>query len=183
MATYSAVTAGEKDADSPLTVTVVDKLDQNPHAMFEGATGAPKIQKAALDADVVDSTKVDFANCDGMLGTIQQEYETTKQYTGVSTYSTVDTTYIYIPPDATTMHYLMRISTSNVSYPSGGRLIVASANGTTSQTNSAAAEWDTTDRTLDISSESGWTLLSIQVYVGAGGSHTGYLYEWTAYIA
>ena len=182
MTTESVITSGQIDADSPYDVTLASAMAYNWIAGFEG-NSTNKIAKAALAADVVDSTKIDFANCDGMLGTIQQEYETTKQYTGVSTYSTVDTTYIYIPPDATTMHYLMRISTSNVSYPSGGRLIVASANGTTSQTNSAAAEWDTTDRTLDISSESGWTVLSIQVYVGAGGSHTGYLYEWTAYIA
>ena len=58
MATYSAVSAGEKDADSPINVSLIDKLDQNPHAIAEGATGAPKIQSAALDADVVTGDKV-----------------------------------------------------------------------------------------------------------------------------
>jgi hypothetical protein len=64
MATYSAVTAGQKDADSPINVSLIDKLDQNPHAMFEGASGAPKLQPAAIDTtleydfDIVDATKL-----------------------------------------------------------------------------------------------------------------------------
>ncbi|MBN46881.1 MAG: hypothetical protein CMH23_10460 [Methylophaga sp.] len=48
MATYSAVAAGEKDADSPVNVSLLDKLDQNPQAMIEGATGAPRILEAAF---------------------------------------------------------------------------------------------------------------------------------------
>ncbi len=47
MATYSAVSSGEKDANSPITESLINKLDQNPLAMFEGAVGAPKIQTAA----------------------------------------------------------------------------------------------------------------------------------------
>lgn len=58
MATYSAVTAGEKNADSPITVSLIDKLDQNPHAIAEGASGAPKIQSAALDSNVVTQAKM-----------------------------------------------------------------------------------------------------------------------------
>lgn len=49
MATYSAVSAGEKDADSPINVGLIDKLDQNPHAIAEGASGAPRIKKAAIE--------------------------------------------------------------------------------------------------------------------------------------
>ena len=48
MATYSAVAAGEKNADSPVNVSLIDKLDQNPEAMIEGATGAPRILEAAF---------------------------------------------------------------------------------------------------------------------------------------
>ncbi|NCW67323.1 MAG: hypothetical protein EBV86_01970 [Marivivens sp.] len=58
MATYSAVTAGEKDADSPINVGLIDKLDQNPHAIAEGASGAPKIQTAAYGAGSVDRTAI-----------------------------------------------------------------------------------------------------------------------------
>lgn len=52
MATYSAVSASEKDADSPVNVGLLDKLDQNPVAMFEGAAGAPRLKAAALETAV-----------------------------------------------------------------------------------------------------------------------------------
>lgn len=58
MATYSAVSASEKDADSIVDVSLIDKLDQNPHAIAEGASGAPKIQSAALDSDIVTAAKI-----------------------------------------------------------------------------------------------------------------------------
>lgn len=58
MATYSAVGAGEKDADSPITVGLIDKLDQNPHAIAEGASGAPKIQTAAIADEAVTTAKL-----------------------------------------------------------------------------------------------------------------------------
>lgn len=49
MAVYSAITTGEKDPESPIDVSLVEKLDQNPEAMIEGASGAPRVQTAALD--------------------------------------------------------------------------------------------------------------------------------------
>lgn len=49
MAVYSVVTAGEKDPESPIDVSLIGKLDQNPEAMIEGASGAPRIQTAALE--------------------------------------------------------------------------------------------------------------------------------------
>jgi len=58
MATYSAVSAGEKDADSPVSVGLVDKLDQNPHAIAEGASGAPKILTAAINSSAVTESKM-----------------------------------------------------------------------------------------------------------------------------
>lgn len=49
---YSAVTAGEKDADSPITVGLLDKLDGNVQGAFEG--NAPfKIQAGAMGTDSV----------------------------------------------------------------------------------------------------------------------------------
>lgn len=58
MATYSAVASGEKDADSPITVSLIDKLDQNPHAIAEGASGAPKIQNAAFDDNTINGGRI-----------------------------------------------------------------------------------------------------------------------------
>lgn len=58
MATYSAVSASEKDADSVVDVSLIDKLDQNPHAIAEGASGAPKIQSAAINDNAITAAKI-----------------------------------------------------------------------------------------------------------------------------
>ncbi len=52
MTTYSAIAAGEKDAESPIDESLIGKLDNNPHAMFEGASGAPRLQSAALATEL-----------------------------------------------------------------------------------------------------------------------------------
>ncbi len=58
MATYSAVSASEKDTDSPITTGLIDKLDQNPHAIAEGVSGAPKIANAAFSDNTIKSSKI-----------------------------------------------------------------------------------------------------------------------------
>lgn len=58
MATYSAVSASEKDADSVVDVSLIDKLDQNPHAIAEGASGAPKVQSAAINDNAITAAKI-----------------------------------------------------------------------------------------------------------------------------
>tara|TARA_Y100000593_G_scaffold23728_1_gene47038 strand:- start:126 stop:1073 length:948 start_codon:yes stop_codon:yes gene_type:complete len=58
MATYSAVSASEKDADSIVDVSLIDKLDQNPHAIAEGASGAPQIQSAAIADNSITAAKI-----------------------------------------------------------------------------------------------------------------------------
>ena len=77
MATYSAVTAGEKDADSPINVSLIDKLDQNPLAIAEGASGAPKIQNAAFADNSINGSRIVSATIDqGSLNTGQGEVST-----------------------------------------------------------------------------------------------------------
>jgi len=49
MTTYTAITAGEIDTDSPITTGLMTKIRDNPIAITEGASGAPKIQTAALE--------------------------------------------------------------------------------------------------------------------------------------
>jgi hypothetical protein len=49
MTTYTAISAGEIDADSPITADLMSKLRDNPIAITEGASGAPKISAAALN--------------------------------------------------------------------------------------------------------------------------------------
>lgn len=58
MATYNVISATEKDADSPVTVSLLDKLDQNPLAMFEGASGAPKISNSAISSGSIGQDRV-----------------------------------------------------------------------------------------------------------------------------
>ena len=43
MTTYTAITAGEIDSDSPITDTLLARLRDNPLAIAEGATGAPRL--------------------------------------------------------------------------------------------------------------------------------------------
>lgn len=49
MTTYSAIAASEIDVDSPITTGLMTKIRDNPIAITEGSSGAPKIQTAALE--------------------------------------------------------------------------------------------------------------------------------------
>jgi len=49
MTTYTAITAGEIDVDSPITTGLMTKIRDNPIAITEGASGAPRIQSGALE--------------------------------------------------------------------------------------------------------------------------------------
>lgn len=49
MTTYTAITAAQIDADSPIDTTLMTLMRDNPIAITEGASGAPKIQQAALE--------------------------------------------------------------------------------------------------------------------------------------
>lgn len=48
MTTYTAIPNSDVDADSPVTTELMIKLRDNPIALAEGAAGAPKVRKAAL---------------------------------------------------------------------------------------------------------------------------------------
>ena len=49
MTTYTAISGGEIDADSPITADLMSKLRDNPIAISEGSTGAPKVLANALN--------------------------------------------------------------------------------------------------------------------------------------
>jgi len=49
MTSYNAIVSGEIDADSPITADLMSKLRDNPIAISEGSSGAPKVLKAALN--------------------------------------------------------------------------------------------------------------------------------------
>lgn len=49
---YLAIGSGEKDAGSPLTASLVERLDTNPAAMMGGAAGAPRLLPAATFSEI-----------------------------------------------------------------------------------------------------------------------------------
>ena len=49
MTTYTAIPDADIDTDSPLTESLFTLIRDNPIAITEGSTGAPKIQTAALE--------------------------------------------------------------------------------------------------------------------------------------
>lgn len=51
MTTYTAITNGEIDQDSPVTQPLFTAIRDNPIAMFEGAPGAPKLLPRALSSN------------------------------------------------------------------------------------------------------------------------------------
>ena len=55
MTAYVAIANGEIDQDSPGTQPLFTALRDNPLAMFEGASGAPRLLDAALDATATNA--------------------------------------------------------------------------------------------------------------------------------
>ncbi|MDA0780681.1 MAG: hypothetical protein PQ612_06065 [Rickettsiales bacterium] len=58
MTTYTTINNTDIDVDSPVTTSLMNKLRDNPIAITEGASGAPKIQAAALDTDSVTANAI-----------------------------------------------------------------------------------------------------------------------------
>lgn len=58
MTTYTTIADTEIDQDSPVTETVLTKLRDNPIAITEGASGAPKVQTAGINDAAVTQVKI-----------------------------------------------------------------------------------------------------------------------------
>lgn len=56
MATYRSIASTETDPQAPLTAALMKALDDNPTAITEGASGAPRILLPALERIVVGNT-------------------------------------------------------------------------------------------------------------------------------
>jgi hypothetical protein len=56
MPTYTAVAASEAEPNAPVTSTLIERLSSNPIAMFEGASGAPRLDEAARGGSVAGDT-------------------------------------------------------------------------------------------------------------------------------
>lgn len=55
MTTYRTISSTETDADSPVTVQLMTALADNPTAIAEGASGAPRVDGRALDVVLNDT--------------------------------------------------------------------------------------------------------------------------------
>lgn len=67
MATYRIIAATETDPLSPITATLMDAIANNPTAMAEGATGAPKIALKSASGSFTSSA-LDFGSLDAWSG-------------------------------------------------------------------------------------------------------------------
>ena len=56
MPTYTAIASTETDPNAPVTSTLMDRLANNPIAMFEGASGAPRLDEGARGGSVAGDT-------------------------------------------------------------------------------------------------------------------------------
>lgn len=68
MTTYTAIILGQIDQDSPVTQPLVTALRDNPIAIAEGASGAPRIEDAALDATATTPGAVWVTNRIALVG-------------------------------------------------------------------------------------------------------------------
>lgn len=59
MTTYTAIPNGDVDQDSPVTQTLVTLLRDNPIAITEGASGAPRVKPVALESGLLGRTTAD----------------------------------------------------------------------------------------------------------------------------
>jgi hypothetical protein len=68
MASYITITDAETDPEAPLTSELAKKWRDNPIAITEGATGAPKIQKKAMGGLFVGSITTSGTTWAGLTG-------------------------------------------------------------------------------------------------------------------
>jgi len=58
MTTYTSIIDSEIDTDSPVTESLMTRIRDNPIAITEGSSGAPKIQNAAIATDAVRAAQI-----------------------------------------------------------------------------------------------------------------------------
>lgn len=71
MADYTAIDPNALLPGKPLTSPIVTALEENLRAFAEGAVGAPKLQRAAIQNDAVNRSKIDTAT-NSLSGTLAE---------------------------------------------------------------------------------------------------------------
>lgn len=62
MADYIAILDAQIEPKAPVTSELMNQLRDNPLAMFEGATGAPRLQTAGIEDDAVTLAKLNITS-------------------------------------------------------------------------------------------------------------------------
>ena len=60
MTDYTTITDTQVDPEAPITSELMSALRDNPIAITEGASGAPQVQRAAIQDAAVNSSKISF---------------------------------------------------------------------------------------------------------------------------
>lgn len=60
MADYTTITDTQVDPEAPITSELMSALRDNPIAITEGASGAPRVQTAAIQDDAVTLAKINL---------------------------------------------------------------------------------------------------------------------------
>ena len=114
-----------------------------------GTSPAPEIKQAALEAGANQCHLVYSAPVN----------------TNAGTWTTIANQYMYIPATAITLHYRFQCYTS--AGISEFRLL-ATATGTTTTATNTSLGWSTEVETMDVTADSGWTLVNVQTRVTSG---------------
>lgn len=68
--TYDYPPSGDIDTDSPVNQPLMDKLRQNPAAIVEGASGAPRILSQAMGLAYIGSSGFSLSNAQDVIGNV-----------------------------------------------------------------------------------------------------------------
>lgn len=162
MTTYVSIPNGDITAGQPVTQELVTALRDNPTAITEGSSGAPKIQGAALDTGIIGQTNIDWANAAGLTPFLWTN-PNIADINDTSSYVTQGTFMLYVPSAASTFNYRFdgTFSGTGSAY---ARVESPTATGSTTTFTGTLDGWDAEIETVDISSDSGWTLMSVKAY-------------------
>jgi hypothetical protein len=137
---FSTIASSDVEADSPITDTLMNTIRTN------------------FDDHETRLTATEEGNQWMLL-----DSEITAAAASTNVYETTETYQIYIPADATTLEYVVRIKVQS-GWTHTARLKVASADGSGLATTSTTYEIQNTTipGTLDVAAESGWVTLTAE---------------------
>lgn len=153
---YSTVSDAQIAADKPLTGPLMTQFRDNDDFL-----------KERLDP----STGHDHgggADSGAVIGGIQGLFTDTEFINTTTSFVSVETAQVYIPSNAVTLQYLARLKTG--AGTGTMRLTSTSADGTEISIGQTTYAWDATAGTLDVSGDSSWLNVNIQLKTSLGTS-------------